>query len=108
MAEKTAPVEMTFNTEDQDMEAESYEIKADPPAKKGADLGKIGLAMFPLTPVPYRGEGALWAYVRIGIYTTAGYLAWRRARKLSYIMLGAAALSATTSATATAWNGKKK
>lgn len=100
---------MEFSTGDADMNPDSFSIKADPQAKKpSVDLGKIGLAMFPLTPVPYKGEKSVWAYVRILVYGTAGYLAWSKARKLSMVMLSAAALSATTSATGTIWNGGKK
>lgn len=105
---------LRFDTDDADMNPDSFEIRGDTPDKKteggkpAVNAGRIGLAFFPLTPVPYKGEGSVWAYARIALYATAGYLAWSRARKLSMVMLGAAAVSATTSATATAWNGDSR
>lgn len=97
---------MVFETDQ--MNPEDYEIKADKdrqntPAAAGFDFSKAALAMFPLTPLPFKGKGAGWAYARIGLYGIAGYLSFSRARKLSYFMFGAAATSALVSTTTTAW-----
>ena len=30
------------------------------------DLERLGMALIPFTPVPFRGEGAVWAWARLG------------------------------------------
>lgn len=110
MSDKKPAEVIQFRTTDEDIKEEDFTIKGDPPKtlNAGIDFGKSALALFPLTPVPFKGEGAFWSYTRIALYGTAGYLAWGRARRLSYILFTAAGLSAAVSTTATAWNGGKK
>jgi hypothetical protein len=60
-------------------------------------LQKGMTALVPLTPVPFTGQYAWLAYVRIGLYGAAGYYLWKNNRSLSYIMFGAAAFSVASS-----------
>lgn len=79
----------------------------DPPAPQAPQaqkfgLGAIGLDMMPFTPVPFIGRDALWAYVRLGAYGALSLATWKRARTLSYVFAGAAAVSVLTSLSASA------
>lgn len=66
---------------------------------------RIGLAFIPFTPVPFSGEGAIWAWSRIAIYGTIAYFAWGKMKPLAYAAMGAAGISAMTSLAGNAWNG---
>lgn len=70
--------------------------------------GRIALGFLPFTPVQFTGPDAWIAYVRLGIYGFAAYGLWNKTRKISYVLLGAAAISATTSAMAQVWNKNKE
>lgn len=91
----------------EDTEVPAQDTGASAPVKPSADgltFRQFGLSLIPLTPVPFTGNKALFAYLRLGIYATASYLTFTKARKLSYVMMGALALSALTSLSSETWN----
>jgi len=75
-----------------------------PPSRPGPGniAGNIGLDMLPFTPVPFTGQDALWAYLRVGAYGALSLATWKRARTLSYVFAGAATVSVLTSLSASA------
>jgi len=68
---------------------------------------KIGLALFPLSPVKFSGDEAVLAWGRILLYGGIAYLAWGKSKFIAYSAAGAAGACAISSLTATAWDGKK-
>lgn len=64
---------------------------------------RLALALLPVTPVPLT-EWQSW--VRLGLYGTAAYLTWPKAKTLSYIAMGAAGLSLATSLASQSWSAK--
>jgi len=76
------------------------------PAEPNAPAGlrQLGLSLIPFTPVSFTGPQAPYAYLRLGIYGMLSYLAWSKARRLSYLCMGAAAVSFATSTSAGVWN----
>lgn len=64
---------------------------------------QLGLSMIPFTPVPFTGDKALFAYIRIGVYGLLSYWMWGKMRQVSYAMMGATAVSFATSLSAGVW-----
>lgn len=81
-------------------------VLASPPVA-GLDARRLGMAMIPFTPVSFRGAEAPLAWLRLGVYGVGAYMAWGKARRLSYLLAGAAVVSTATSMAGTAWNGEK-
>lgn len=80
-----------------------------PPAQVTNGAGRnIGLDLLPFTPVPFTGNDAIWAYIRVGLYGAMAMATWKRARTVSYVMSGAAAVSVLTSLSASARNGGRQ
>lgn len=65
----------------------------------------IAKGLFPLTPVPFTGaENIPYSWGRIALYSGLAYVSYPRLKKLSYVFMSAAALSAATSLTSGIWN----
>lgn len=66
-------------------------------------LRHIGVSMIPFTPVSFEGPDLPYALLRLAVYGSAAYMSWNRSRKLSYVLIGSAAVCATTSALGGVW-----
>lgn len=61
------------------------------------DIREISRSLNPLVHVSFTGNKKLYAYGRIALYASLAYVSYRKARKLSYAFMGAAAMSTATS-----------
>lgn len=68
----------------------------------------LALGVLPVTPVSFQGKDALVAYGRVLGYGTLAYLTFKKNKNLSYIFMGATALSLATSLAGQSWNNKEK
>jgi hypothetical protein len=86
------------------LEADEPQTENPPaPVKPTIDAGKIALALFPLTPVPFSGPNMIYAIARIAGYSLLSYLTYNKMRPASYVFMGAAGVSLATSLTAGMW-----
>jgi hypothetical protein len=67
---------------------------------------KIGLAMLPITPVPFSGDGAIYAWGRLLAYSALAVMTYSKHKTASYVFAGAAGLSLVTSLAAKTWTDK--
>jgi len=61
------------------------------------DMKKIALGFFPLTPVSFTHDQAWLAWARLVGFSAVAYLAFGKARKISYAAMGCAGTSLVTS-----------
>jgi hypothetical protein len=66
---------------------------------------KIALAMLPITPVPFSGTGAIYAWGRLLTYGALSVMLYNKQKTASYVFAGAAGLSLVTSLAAKSWEG---
>lgn len=66
---------------------------------------KIALAMLPITPVPFSGTGAIYAWGRLLTYGALSVMLYNKHKTASYVFAGAAGLSLVTSLAAKSWEG---
>ena len=82
-------------------------------AQQGTDVSrnvstkgsKIALAMLPITPVPFSGTGAIYAWGRLLTYGALSVMLYNKHKTASYVFAGAAGLSLVTSLAAKSWEG---
>jgi len=76
------------------------------PVQSGSafDFKDAGLALIPMTPVGFTGRGSAMAWIRLFMYGSLACATWKRNRTISYLSMGAAGLSLTTSLAGGAWN----
>jgi hypothetical protein len=67
--------------------------------------GRIALAMSPFTPLSFSTDLPL-ALLRLGVYSSVAYLAWKKSKPISYIAMGALGVSVLTSLSTSAWSGE--
>ena len=67
------------------------------------NMAKFGLALVPFTPVPFTGNGALFAWGRLVLYGGVSALLFKRNRPLSVGFGIAAATCLATSLAAKTW-----
>lgn len=79
-----------------------------PPKSGGIDFSKFGIAMLPVTPVPFTGNGALFAWGRLIGYGALTAMLYNRNKKAAMITGTAAALSLLTSLSAKSWDNEPK
>ena len=79
---------------------------ADTPAVQPPPLTLKHLAwsLVPISPIPFTGDQALLAYLRVGIYGLAAYGAFGKSKKASLVFGGAAALCVATSLMSGVWS----
>jgi len=71
-------------------------------------FSKMSLALLPITPVPFTGSGAIYAWSRLIIYGgIAAYALSKKKKTLAIVFGSAAGLSVVTSLTAKAWDDQK-
>ena len=73
--------------------------------KTSHDGSRIALAMLPITPVPFTGNGAIYAWARLVLYGSAAVVLHAKHKNASYVMAGAAGLSLVSSLAAKSWEG---
>jgi len=74
---------------------------------RNVSTSKIALAMLPITPVPFCGDGALYAWGRLIAYGALAVFTYNKHKTASYVFAGAAGLSLVTSLAAKSWDGVK-
>ena len=82
-------------------------------AQQGTDVSrnvstkgsKIALAMLPITPVPFSGTGAIYAWGRLLTSGALSVMLYNKHKTASYVFAGAAGLSLVTSLAAKSWEG---
>lgn len=82
-----------------------HKPNANLPANGNAfDFRDAGLALIPVTPVGFTGRGSAMAWIRLLMYGSLACVTWKKNRTVSYLAMGAAGLSLTTSLAGGAWN----
>lgn len=68
------------------------------------DFAKLGMGLFPLTPVKFAGEDMPLAIGRIALYGGLAYVMYGKSKKAGYFFAGCAGVSALTSIMSNQWS----
>jgi len=101
----TMQAQPKFRVLGQDEEQPATDTQPAPDVSVKPAGSKIALAMLPITPVPFSGSGAIYAWGRLLTYGALSVMLYNKHKTASYVFAGAAGLSLVTSLAAKSWEG---